>query len=119
MTQRELERRFPNAGSSFIKLNAEAGDSGKVAVMERDSGDEPLEANQGQETVAGRVHIRFESVRKRLLDPDNLSVKWMLDCLRYCGAISGDEPEKITLEVGQRKCAKGEAECTVVEIFAA
>ncbi len=78
--------------------------------------DGSLEAGKGKETGPSRVHIRFTSVRKRLLDPDNLSEKWLLDCLRYCRIIRGDEPEKITLETTQRKAAKGEEEHTLVEI---
>ena len=46
----------------------------------------------------------------------NLSVKWLLDACRYARIIRGDEPEKITLEVTQRKCAKGEREHTIIEI---
>ena len=40
----------------------------------------------------------------------------MLDCLRYCQAIRGDEPDKITLETTQRKTEKGEEEFTLIEI---
>ena len=69
-----------------------------------------------EETNSGRVHIRIVSVRKRLLDPDNLCEKYHLDCLRYCGVIQGDEPDKITLETTQRKAAKGEDEHTQIEI---
>lgn len=64
-----------------------------------------------------RLHVRFTSIRKRLCDPDNLVVKWLLDSLRYCGAIPGDEPDKITLEVQQRKVRKGEGEFTMIEIY--
>ena len=84
--------------------------------MERPSGNEPLETDQVQEGTAGRVHIRFVSFRQRLCDPDNLSVKWMLDCLRYCGAIDGDEPEKISLEVAQKKVKLKSDERTEITI---
>ena len=87
-----------------------------AAELERVDGDAPLEAREGENGRAGRVHIRFVSVRKRLLDPDNLAEKWMLDCLRYCGAVPGDEPDKITLETTQRKTAAGEEEHTLIEV---
>ena len=84
--------------------------------MERAPVHEPLEARQGEEGGSGKFLVRFESVRKRLCDPDNLSVKYLLDSLRFARVIPGDEPEKITLEVTQRKCAKGEEEHTMIEI---
>lgn len=90
--------------------------SGAVAKLERDSGNGALAARKGKARNSGIVHVRFESVRKRLCDPDNLSPKWLLDSLRYAGIICGDEPDKITLEVTQRKCAKGEAEHTLITI---
>ena len=84
--------------------------------LERDSSPGTLATNEGEEIGAGRVHLRIVSIRKRLLDPDNLSVKWIIDCLRYARIIQGDEPDKITLQVEQRKCAKGEAEATQIFI---
>lgn len=76
----------------------------------------PLATGKTEAQDSGRVHIRFVSVRKRLLDPDNLSCKWTLDALRYAGIIQGDEPDKITLETTQRKAEKGEEEKTIIEI---
>lgn len=117
MTNRELLRLFPNASADVIAANAAAQDSGAHPELECSPVHEPLAAGQGQEAAPERVHIRIVSVRKRLCDPDNLSEKWLLDCLRYCGAIRGDEPDKITLETTQRKAAKGEAEYTTIEIY--
>lgn len=116
VTRNELTRRFPHASPSFIKANLDTDDSGPCSVVESNPGPEPLETNQAEEAAASRIHIRFVSVRKRLCDPDNLSAKWLLDCLRYCGAIRDDKPENITFEIGQRKCAKGEAEHTTIEL---
>ena len=115
MTPDGLKRLFPNASASTLAANAEG--AGKTPKLERDPSNAALEAEQGEEGASSRVHIRFVSVRKRLLDPDNLSEKWLLDCLRYCGAIRGDEPDKITLETTQRKARKGEEEHTLVEIY--
>lgn len=112
MTYEKIKSKFPNASRSFIEANC----SGPSTVVERTPCDEPLETDQGQEGTAKPVHIRFTSVRKRLCDPDNLCVKWLLDCLRYCGAIEGDEPEKISLEVKQRKACSGEPEHTLIEV---
>ena len=84
--------------------------------MERNPSTRTLAKNEGEEGRAGRVHLRIVSIRKRLLDPDNISVKWLIDCLRYSKIIRGDEPDKITLQVEQRKCSKGEAETTKIYI---
>jgi hypothetical protein len=75
-----------------------------------------LAKGQGEKSNTGRVHLCIVSIRKRLLDPDNLSPKWIIDCLRYASIIRGDEPDKITLQVEQRKCAKSEEESTQVWI---
>ena len=85
-----------------------------LPLMERNPCTGTLAKDEGEEGRASRVHLRIVSIRKRLLDPDNLSVKWLIDCLRYSRIIQGDEPDKITLQVEQRKCAKGEAEATEI-----
>ncbi len=87
-----------------------------LSVMERNPLNGTLAKGQGEKSNAGRVHLCIVSIRKRLLDPDNLSPKWIIDCLRYASIIRGDEPDKITLQVEQRKCAKGEEESTQVWI---
>ncbi len=115
MNPRLLLRLFPNASEATIAANAE--NTGPDAELERAAGDEPLAAKQGEEGHPGRVHIRIVSIRKRLCDPDNLSPKWLIDCLRYCKVIRDDTPEAITLETTQRKAAKNEAEETVIEIY--
>ncbi len=106
---REPALRKPNA-------NPQTNNTGTTPKLEQDTQHGPLAEGQAKEMAADRVHIRFESVRKRLLDPDNLCEKWTLDCLRYIGVIRGDEPDKITLETTQRKAAKGEAEHTLITI---
>ena len=93
------------------------GDTGPLTKLERPAGNGPLATREAQAPNSGAVHIRFVSVRKRLLDPDNISEKWVLDCLRFANIIRGDEPDKITLETTQRKAAKNEDEHTEVTIY--
>lgn len=111
MTAREMyddhRKRHPELYPDYSRKNSK---------LECPPGNVPLEAKQGQAYPAGRIHIRFVSFRKRLCDPDNLSVKWLLDCLRYCGAIDGDEPDKITLEVHQEKVKLQSSERTEITI---
>jgi len=119
MTRNELLRRFPNASAATLAANADspADCAGAVAELECGAGDGALAARQGEARATERVHIRFVSVRKRLLDPDNLCEKWTLDALRFAGILRGDEPDKITLETTQRKAAKDEAEMTIIELY--
>lgn len=117
MNHAELKRKFPNASEDFLRANVATGGAGQDSVMERPARHDALEKNQDQTPAANRLHIVFVSFRQRLCDPDNLSVKWLLDCLRYCGAIAGDEPEKITLEVRQEKVKLLSDERTEIEIY--
>lgn len=112
MTYAELKARFPHASDAFIEANR----SRTSALMEHSAWNDAVETHPAETRAPGKLHIRFISRRQRLCDPDNLSVKWLLDCLRYCGAIEGDEPEKITLEVQQEKVKLKSHECTIIEI---
>jgi len=96
--------------------NHQTNNPGTIAKLEQDTRHGSLAEKPIETHTASRVHIRFESVRKRLLDPDNICEKWTLDCLRYIGVIRGDEPDKITLETTQRRANKGEEERTEITI---
>jgi len=106
---RETTLRKPNA-------NHNPNDTRTPAKLEQDTWHGSLAKKPIETHTTSRVHIRFESVRKRLLDPDNICEKWTLDCLRYIGVIRGDEPDKITLETTQRRASKGEEEHTEITI---
>lgn len=120
-----IKRLFKNASASVLAANA--GDYGEphdnnpthprqAAKLERDPGNASLAAGEGKETAAGRVLVRVVSIRKRLCDEDNLAEKGFIDCLRYCGAIPDDSPEKVGITTTQRKAAKGEQERTEISI---
>lgn len=85
--------------------------------LERDSADRPLGAFKAQGGHPDRFLVRVTSVRVRLLDEDNLCPKYLIDCCRYAGLLPDDSPDKVHIEVRQRKAAKGETEHSVVEIF--
>lgn len=76
-----------------------------------------LAKNEKQEGTTGRVHLRITSVRKRLIDPDNLFAKSTIDCLRYSGLLVDDCENQISLEISQKKVAKGEDPHTTIEII--
>jgi Holliday junction resolvase RusA-like endonuclease len=116
MTPNELKRRFPNASDSFIKRNlspvrglqnTEPQRSAKVAL-----------GVEGEAKQAGpsRRQVSITSVRKRLIDPDNLFVKPLIDALRYEGVIADDSAAHIVLVVKQEKVNHKHDERTVIEI---
>ena len=124
MTRNEILRRYPNASESFVKANLDPESAGTNTIMERSDGNGTERENAIEAGAAGKLHIKFISVRKRLCDPDNLAVKWLLDALRHSGVILDDSPDKISLEVTQRKCGRrrfgigeNEKEHTVIEIY--
>jgi hypothetical protein len=114
--RRAMERKPVHRDSSQIYANTDTQNTGKTAKLERAACNEPLAESEGKKEASGRVHFKFVSVRKRLIDPDNVSVKWLLDCCRRIGLVAGDEHDKITIETAQRKAAKGEEEHTQITI---
>lgn len=76
---------------------------------------ESLAKDEGKEKNTGRIHIRFTVKRKRLIDPDNIIAKYLIDCLRYAGAIPDDRQKDVSLEVRQEKTR--EEEETLIELF--
>ncbi len=107
-----LRERFPNASAAFLALN-----SGQTTVVERGPRNAPLEKGQVQTVYSGRVRICITSFRRRLLDEDNLCEKYLCDCLRYAGIISGDSPDKAKIEVSQVKISSKEPERTQVNNY--
>jgi hypothetical protein len=108
-------RLFPNATASLLAANAE--DSRQAPELERPLGNAALGAGEGEARHTGRFLVRVTSVRKRLLDPDNLAEKYHIDCCRYAGLIHQDSADKIEIQTGQRKAARNEEEYTQVDIF--
>lgn len=126
MTPDELKARFPRASRAFLEANAtepsrpaflQAGNTGPVAELERNPGNGALGSVQVQGPTPARFHIRLTSVRKRLLDDDNLCEKYHVDCCRYASLLPGDSPATTRIEVCQRKTEPGEGEKVIIEIF--
>jgi hypothetical protein len=117
MTRNEILARYPHASASFIRANLSADDAGPIAKLERNPGNAPLAAKEVQRPTGNEFLVRIVSRRKRLLDQDNLCEKYIVDLLRYCGAITDDSPEQTQIQVAQTKCRKGEAEEITIEVF--
>lgn len=86
------------------------------SVTERPLRDAPVVPVQRETLYPGRVLVCIESRRRRLIDPDNLTPKWFVDCLRYCGAIRNDRAEDIEIRVSQTKVATEAEEGTRIVI---
>tara|TARA_R110000868_G_scaffold93805_2_gene259385 strand:+ start:5969 stop:6340 length:372 start_codon:yes stop_codon:yes gene_type:complete len=119
MTAAQLRDRFPNASDQFIARNSDRAPrrEGKGAKLERAHVDAPLAAPKAEGRDSGKFFVRVTSRRRRLLDEDNLSAKWFVDCCRYAGLIPGDGPGQTRIETRQEKVRTVGEESTVIEIF--
>lgn len=111
----------PDGHGGFLKPKRKADlltpNRGAAAKLECHPGIGTLEPAQVERLYPDRVLVRVTSVRKRLLDEDNLCEKYHVDCLRYSCVIQEDRPGKAKIEVCQRKAEPGEAEHVVIEVF--
>ena len=73
---------------------------------------------KGMEGACGRTRVRFTGYRVKMLDPDNFaaSTKALVDGLRHCGILEGDEPWRIILETDQVRVKSFKEERTVITI---
>jgi len=55
-----------------------------------------------------RLRVVVTSRRCRLLDPDNVCPKYVIDLLRYGGVLRDDSPDLIDLEIRQERVSKKE-----------
>lgn len=78
----------------------------QTPFVERDPKRPPLPTGEVEEGNPNRVHVRLVSIRKRLIDPDNLSGKSIVDCLRNAGFLCDDTAEEISYQIEQRKPRK-------------
>lgn len=76
---------------------------------------EPLAEGKGAQEGTSRIRVEINSFRHRLLDPDNLCPKYIVDCLRYWKYIPDDTSKDIQLIVQQSKCSKKD-ERTEIEL---
>ena len=83
------------------------------AYLESDFGYAPLPAEETPRFTA-RVHIRVYSFRKRRHDPDNVSIKAVLDGLVGAGILPDDSSEQIRSITFES--IKSKQEETIIEI---
>jgi hypothetical protein len=81
----------------------------QTTELERDPQRPSLPTGEVEEGNPDRIHVRLVSIRKRLIDPDNLSGKSLVDCLRNAGFLLDDNAEEISYQIEQRKPRKDPA----------
>jgi len=99
------------------RVNIHADVAGQVVELERDTRDGALAALQIQKRIGERFLIRIKTIRKRLLDEDNLCCKYVVDLCRYAGILPTDAPGTAKIEVSQQKADKGAREEVKIEIY--
>jgi hypothetical protein len=109
----DVRRATKAGGQADIRLDG----AGKVAELERTVRNGAVGPVCVQKGIGRQLLVRVTSVRKRLLDDDNLAEKYHVDLLRYSGIISGDSPATTRIEVAQQKAGKGEPEEVRIEVF--
>jgi hypothetical protein len=83
---------------------------GKAPKLEPAFGDVALGEASIQKANSARFRVCVCSVRKRLLDEDNLCEKYLVDQCRSKGFIPDDCPATTKIEVSQRRAAVDEEE---------
>ncbi len=87
-----------------------------AAVVERDLRNGSLAKGKIERRNPTRFLVRVVSWRKRLLDEDNLSEKYFVDCCRYAALLPGDDPGQARIITTQEKVGKGQPERTEISI---
>jgi hypothetical protein len=99
------------------RANLLSDSAGAAPELERVVGNGTLGKVQAKRPDSGRFLVRVISVRKRLLDEDNLCEKYHVDCCRYSGLLPKDSPGTAKIEVSQQKAEAGGAEEVRIEIY--
>jgi hypothetical protein len=113
MSARSLADILANASEAVRRLNLEhyhlpPDPQPEQAVLAGTDG--PV---YGEKKNPTRILVR--SLRRKLIDPDNLCPKYFIDCLRYAGLIPDDTAQDIEISIRQEQVPKGQ-EQTIIEI---
>lgn len=130
-TEIDLSQRFPQASTSFLRLNGFANippttvetrslptsSPAPTSKSKRGAGARSLATAQAKESHPDFYVVRVTSFRTRLLDTDNLVPKWHVDSLRYAGVLPSDAPDRARIETSQEKVKTKAEERTEIEIL--
>lgn len=120
MSYGEVQTGFRDKGTELHGTGPNQQDDATAPVhseLERRALDGTMGTAEVERDYSGDFLVRVTSVRRRLLDDDNLCEKYLVDALRYSGLLPGDSPRTTRIETGQRQAKEGEDEHTLVEIF--
>ena len=104
--QRERQRNHNNPDSS----------QGASPIAQQTAWYGPLAAGKVENDYPRRFVVRVTSVRRRLLDEDNLAAKFFTDGCRYAGVLPSDAPGKTSVIEDQRQVKSKTDECTEIRI---
>lgn len=94
----------------IAKANNQAGLKTSVTQLECPAGP-PLESPpKDKASGTGQCEVRIRSFRCRLQDPDNESVKYAIDQLRYSGVLANDTQAEVLLVIEPQVKVATEAE---------
>ena len=96
------------------QINADNERTG--SKLERAAEHEPVGKGEAQAHHSGFLNVVVTSYRRRLLDEDNLAVKWHVDALRYAGILYQDSPDRVSIKAKQVKVKAKEEERTEITI---
>lgn len=86
------------------------------SIPQQTAGHESMATKAGKGSPPRRLLVRITSVRRRLLDSDNLIGKYYVDCLRYCGILLNDTEAEIDFRISQKKARTKDEERTIIEV---
>lgn len=118
----ELKRRFPNASSTFLRLNSSdtpgippgnAQSDGRVSLVSKAKRNQKV-----HRSVAGRLTLRITVYAVRPADWDGWFTKPIQDGLRHAQLLVGDDWHLLRGEVTSEKVQTVGEERTVIEIIA-
>ncbi len=116
MTKEQILALFPNASRGLLEANVQTHHLPQSPKPKRPAVHEPLAKEEGEGGYTGRILVRVTSFRRRLLDTDNVTPKYFIDCLRYCHVLRDDTEAEIDLRISQKKVRTKEEERTEIEI---
>ena len=107
-----LHAKFPRASKDFLQANNLASSP----KSERSVRNESVATVKRKKANPRCRVLRITSFRTRLLDTDNLCVKWFIDAIKLVGLIEDDTPKHIELQTRQQKVKHRAEEKTLIEL---
>lgn len=118
MTSAELYRSL-EANPALAKRNDRLACALRRPIAQQAVQNEPLGKVPGKDPLPARLQVRITSYRWKFVDPDNIcgGAKYLIDCLKHCGAIQDDSPQHIELIVRQERAPAAHLQGTLIELI--